>query len=155
VPCIFDDDQEYLAHSLQLVYFCTPSFRPPVSPKFGLWKTFREGMRYHAFFRKALGSGSAEAIIKEVREWLSDAFMDAPAGGGDNAVSPPSYASYPTYIVDRFAEAGLPFSYDEIMDMRLSRLWQHLRIANNRVRGTTLTNPSDDLATKFVAGVKS
>ena len=155
VPCKFDSDEELLAHSLQLVYFCTPKFSPPASPVMSFWRTFRDGMKYHSFFQKALRSGTPEVLVKEVRDWVSDSFMDAPTGGGNNEVMPPSYASYPAYIVDKFAEAGLPFSYSEIMDMPLRRLWQHWRVAMRRVNDTTLTNPSDDLATKFVAGVKA
>jgi hypothetical protein len=154
VPWRFESDEELLAHSLQLVYFCTPSFVPPHSPRFSFLSSFREGMRQDAFFRKALRANSPDAIIKEVADWTGEAFMDAPAGGGNNEVKAPSYASYPAYIVDRFAEAGLPFSYDQIMDMPLRRLWQHWRVAAKRMTGAHLTNPSDDLATKVIAGVK-
>lgn len=152
VPCRFDSDEECLAHALQLVYFCTPDFNIPKSPKIGFWKMFMDGYRQHGFFRKALRSGTPEVIVKEVEAWLNDAFMDSPAGGGSNEVQGPSYASYPAYIVDKFAAAGLPFTYDQIMDMPLRRLWQHWRVAVRRVDEITLTNPSDDLATKVLAG---
>jgi hypothetical protein len=56
--------------------------------------------------------------------------------------------------VDKFAEAGLPFTYQEIMDMPMRRLWQFWRIAVRRVNEAHLSNPSDDLATKVIAGVK-
>lgn len=154
VPFRFESDEEMLSHALQIVYFCNPDFSPPASPKYSFWDSFRDGMKQHAFFRKALRSGPPEAIIKEIETWLGDAFMDSPAGGGNNEVRGPSYASYPAYIVDKFAEAGLPFTYDQIMDMPLRRLWQHWRVAVKRVNDTTLTNPSDDLATKVIAGVK-
>lgn len=153
VPCRFDNDQELLAHALQIVYFCTPKFKLPTSPKLGFWRMFWEGARQARFFRKVLRSGSPTSIVKEIDEWVSDSMMDAPSGGGTSEVPPVSYASYPAYVVDRFAEAGLPFTYEQILDMPLRRLWQHLRVASKRVHDATLTNPSDDLATKKLAGV--
>lgn len=151
VPCRFENDEEHLAHALQVVYFCTPDFSPPKSPRYGFWQSFKDGYRQSGFFRKALRSGSPNVIVKDVEEWLGDSFMDSPAGGGSNEVQGPSYASYPAYIVDKFAEAGLPFTYDQILDMPLRRLWQHWRIAAHRINEVTLTNPSDDLATKHLA----
>lgn len=155
VPWRFDTDGELLAHSLQILYFCTPGFKPPHSPKPSLWRSFREGMRYHSFFQKALKSGSMEEIITEVRQWVGDSFMDAPSGGGNNELPGKSYVSYPASIVDKFAEGGLTFTYDEILDMPLRRLWQHWRLAVRRVDDIKLTNPSDDLVTKTVAGVSA
>ncbi len=154
VPFRFDSDEEFLSHALQVVYFCTPKFSIPESPRVGLWSVFRENYRQQGFFRKALRSGTPEVVIKEVEVWIKDAFMDAPNGGSDG-VNSPSYASYPAYVMDKLAEAGLSFSFDEIMDMPLRRLWQHWRVAVRRIDHVTLTNPSDDLATKVIAEVKS
>jgi hypothetical protein len=154
VPWRFESENELLAHSLQIVYFCNPTYVPPTRPKFGFWPAFFEGRKQHGFFRGITRGKKAEDIIAEVGEWLSEAFMDAPAGGGSNEIQSPSYASYPAHIVDKFAEAGLPFTYGEIMDMPLRRLWQFWRMAVRRVNETALSNPSDDLATKVIAGVK-
>lgn len=154
VPWRFESEEEMLSHALQIVYFCTPKFTIPKSPKYSFWASFGDGMKQQAFFRKALRSGTPEVIIKEIEAWLGDAFMDSPAGGGNNEVRGPSYASYPAYVVDKFADAGLPFTYDQIMDMPLRRLWQHWRVAVKRIDGAILTNPSDDLATKAIAGMK-
>lgn len=153
VPWRFDSDEETLAHHLQLVYFCTPNFSPPKTPKFSFWRSFRDGMNQQVFFRKAFRSGTPEVIAKEVAEWLSDAFMDSPSGGGSNEIQGPNYASYPAYIVDKFAESGLTFTYDQILDMPLRRLWQFWRVATKRINDAPLTNPSDDLATKVIAGL--
>ena len=155
VPWRWDSDQELLAHSLQVLYFCTPRFSPPASPRYSFLRSFRDGMMYQAFFRKTLRSGTPEVIVKEIETWLSEAFMDSPAGGGSNEIPGPSYASYPAYVVDKFAEAGLPFSYDEILDMPLRRLWQFWRVALRRLHDATLTNPSDLLAVNHLAEVKS
>lgn len=151
VPCRFDNEEEALAHALQVVYFCTPAFKIPDSPKFSFWKTFMDGMRQNAFFRKTLRAGTPEAIVKEIETWMGDAFMDSPAGNVSD-VQPPSYASYPAYIVDKFAEAGLPFTYEENLDMPLRRLWQHWRVAMRRVHDLAISNPSDDIRANYVAG---
>jgi hypothetical protein len=140
-----------LAHALQVVYFCTPKFQIPTTPKFDFWKTFMSGVRQNAFFRKALRSGTPEAIVQEVEKWMADAFMDSPAGNASE-VQAPSYASYPAYIVDKFSEARLPFSYDQILDMPLRRLWQHWRVAVRRVNEVAVTNPSDTIRANYVAG---
>src|SRR6185369_14998148 len=93
VPFLFESDEEYLTHALQVVYFCTPKYRAPITPRTDLWDAFKQGYRQHGFFRKALRSGTPEVITKEVEAWLADALMDSPAGGGNNEVSSPSYAS--------------------------------------------------------------
>jgi len=155
VPCRFDNDQEMLAHALQAVYFCTPAFEVPKSPRFSFWLAFQDGMAQRNFFRKALRSGTPEAIVNEVESWLREAFMDASSAGGKSEVPAQSYASYPAYIVDSFAAAGLPFTYDEIMDMPLRRLWQHWRVAMRRTHGVSLSNPSDELAVEHLAKVKA
>jgi len=156
VPCRFESEQEMLAHALQCVYFCLPEFEPPKSPRFSFWQAFQDGVNQRAFFRKALRAGAPDVIIAEIEEWLNGAFMDMMTGGGTkDEVPPPSYASYPAYIIDRFAEAELPFSYDEILDMPLRRLWQHLRVSSRRIHGATLTNPSDAHAVDYLARSKA
>jgi len=151
----FESENEILAHALQVIYFCTPQFEVPDSPKFSFWSSLRQSIQQQAFFRKVLSAYPAETVIKEVNEWIENALMDAPTGTGNNEVDSPSYASYPTYIVDKFAEAGLPFTFDEIMDMPLRRLWQHWRAAVARINDATLTNPSDMIAVEHIAkGIK-
>lgn len=154
VPWQFESETELLAHCLQIVYFCSPSYAPPTRPKYRFWPAVREGIRQQAFFRRVLKGRNADELIKEIQEWHGESFMDAPAGGGGNEIQSPSYASYPAYIVDKFAEAGLPFTYDQILDMPLRRLWQFWRVVTSRLNDIKLTNPSDDLATKVIAGVK-
>ena len=155
VPCRFESEQEMLAHALQCVYFCLPEFEPPKSPRFSFWQAFQDGVNQRAFFRKALRAGAPDVIIKEVEEWLDAAFMDASGVGGKNETVASSYAAYPAYIVDSFAAASLPFTYDEIMDMPMRRLWQHWRVAMRRVHGIPLVNKSDNLAVEYLAKVKA
>ncbi len=154
VPFRFDSDDEFLAHALQVIYFCTPAFKMPTTPKTKLLDVFWEGYRQNRFFAKALRSGTPKQIVEDIKAWIGDAFMDTPAGGGSNEVPRPSYVSYPASIVDKFAEAGFTFTYDEIMDMPLVRLWQFWRLAGKRLNSLTLTNPSDDIAVNHIAGVK-
>lgn len=152
VPCRFESEAEMLAHALQCIYFCLPEFEPPKSPQFSFWRAFQDGVSQRVFFRKVLRAGSPEVIVAEVEAWLREAFFDA-GGSAVNAgeVAGQSYASYPAYITDAFAAAGLPFTYAEIMDMPLRRLWQHRRVALRRVHGVALTNPSDALAVEHLA----
>jgi hypothetical protein len=54
-------------------------------------------------------------------------------------------------VIDKFAEAGLVFTYAEVMDMPLRRLWQHWRVASHRLNDVPLSNPSDLLAVEHLA----
>lgn len=152
VPCRFDDEQEMLAHAVQLLYFCSPSFKVPKSPKVTLWGTFLNGFKQHRFMHKVLSSGSAHDIIMEVKEWQDENFMDAPTGS--NEVTSASYVAYPAMLIDALASAGHSFSYDQVMDMPLRRIWQHWRVAMQRITGMALTNPSDIIAVQHLEKVK-
>jgi hypothetical protein len=149
-PWKFESMDELLAHSVSLLYFCTPNFNIPTSPKFSFWKTVWDGAAQYRFRQKILGWWKPDLIVSEVGGWVSDSMMDAPQGGGNSEVKAPSFASYPAYIVDKFAQAGLPFTYEEIMTMPLRRLWQHWRICVRRVDEATITNPSDELAVNYL-----
>lgn len=152
IPYKFDDANEILAHALQVLYFSTPEWKEPKVEPYSFWRSFAEGFRTHRFMKRALQKvGSAEDLVTGVREWIDESCMDCPTGGGSGGVPPQIYASYPTDVVDLFAAASLPFSYDEIMDMPLKRLWQHYRVAASRVYDSKLTNPSDELATLRLA----
>lgn len=153
VPWRFDDDGEMFAHAVQFLYFMRPSYSPPKSAKESFWQSFCSGMKEQLFINR-MARTNRDETLDELSGWIKSAFMDAP-NAGNGGVPTASYASYPAYVVDLFAEAGLPFTYTEIMDMPLARLWQHWRIAARRVKDTALTNPSDDLATKHLAEVKT
>lgn len=152
IPYVFDDDVEVLAHALQVLYFSRPGWVAPEVGSTSLVEAWREGVKTYRFQRQALGGATAQEIVKEVRAWLDDSFMDCPAGGGStDGVQRPSYASHPAHLVDLFAAAGYRFGYDELLDMPLKRLWQHWRLAANRVYEVKLTNPSDDVAVEHIA----
>jgi hypothetical protein len=150
VPCRFVNSSEATAHAIQVLYFSRPSFAAPSSPVYSYWAAFRDGIRRHRFIERVTRRNDWESVVRGVREWMDDSLMDVPTGGGDGVPSA-SYASWPAYVFDLFAEAGLQFSQDEIMEMPLKRLFQHCRLAARRVRGTALTNPSDEIAVGHLA----
>jgi hypothetical protein len=153
VPCTFDDAAERLAHALQVLYFCRPGYRAPVSPVRGLLAAAFEQWRITRFMRRVLARQKPDVVIREVYEWLDEAFMDAPQPpdkSQERIVSSSAHASYPAYIVTLFAAGGMTQSVQEIMEMPLKTLWQYVRLLQNRVYGMPLSNPSDEV---FVAGL--
>ncbi len=150
VPWEWESDAETFAHAVHFLYVLRPGYRPPTSPRESFWLSFKNGMKEGVFSNRIARRGRKE-VIGEIAEWLKDVFMDSPKGGGNGGPRPPSYASYPVYIFDLLAEAGLTFTYQEIMDMPLPRLWQFWRVADRRVNGAKLTNPSDEISVAHLA----
>lgn len=150
IPFRFDDDIEVVAHALQVLCFSQPGWTAPEVRHYSFWRHWLSAWREQRFQRRVLRQIDPLELVKEVREWTDDSFMDCPAGGGGE-LPKKSYASHPAYLVDLFAEAGLGFTYDEIMDMPLKRLWQHWRLAAARTHDVKLTNPSDELAVERAA----
>ena len=148
VPWKWDSDDETFAHAVQMLYFLRVDFAEPRSPVQSFWQSFKDGWSEQMFARKMARQDRAK-FVSELAEYIADCFMDAPTGGGGE-VMPPSYVSYPTHIIDLFAEAGLTFGYSEMMDMPLTRLWQMHRIAARRVWQIKLSNPSDSLAVAHI-----
>ncbi len=153
VPWKFENDGEKFAHAISFLYFLRPDFSPPISPRETFWQSFKSGLNEQVFINRYRNVNRDE-FLAELLEWISDYFMDAPNSGGSE-IMPPSYASYPTHIIDLFAQANLPFLFSEIMDMPLKRLWQHYRIASRRVNEIKLTNPSDEISVRHISNVKS
>lgn len=153
IPARFESLAEAAAHAAQVLYFCSGRFRLPDSPAVPFWRAWRDKISVRLFLTALRSIRTEVELISEVREWLDAQFMDAPCGSSDGVHSA-GHAAYPAYIVDRFGEAGLLFTQDEILDMPLARLWQYWRLATRRLSGGALTNPSDDLATQYLAGVK-
>ena len=151
VPWIWEDDGEAFAHAIHLLYTMRPGYAPPKTPKKSFWRDFISGL-HEMLFIKRMAKRDRLETVKEINAWLGNAFMDAPnASAGEVRTAP--YASYPAYVIDLFADAGLPLTVAEIMDMPLARLWQHWRVAARRVKDIPLTNPSDQLAVEHIAGV--
>ena len=148
-PCYFDNDNEALAHALQVIYFCQPSFKAPQTPKYHFWSEWIDAIKQNWFLRKITKGKKADVLLSEIKDWIADAFMDAPSGQA-TGYQKQSYASYPAYVLDLFGEAGLMFSEDQIMDMPLKKLWQHWRVSVHRLHGAVLTNPSDEIAVEKI-----
>lgn len=156
IPFRFDSDMEQVAHALQVLYFCSPEWSPPESPAYSAWRTFKEGYRAQRFQRRALrAAGDLDSLIDGVQDWINNSCMDCQSVGSSSGVPKQSYASHPAHLVDLFGAAGLTFTYDQIMDMPLKRLWQHWRLAAHRVYEAKLSNPSDTLATDHIAKGKA
>ncbi len=149
VPTRFDDEAEMLAHAVQVLYFASPEFRLPKSPVQSFWQRWMAAIRQQRFLWRVIRGKTAQAVIKEIEDWINDAMMDCPSGSASGPQAP-SYASFPAYIIDRFAEAGLTFTESEIMAMPLRRLWQHWRLASQRVSGFKPQNPSDQIRVDYV-----
>lgn len=152
-PWKWESDSELIGHAIGVVYFCRPDFRPPTKANWSFLRAWWFAAAQHRFSVRVLRRIEPEKLIAEVEAWLSDAFMDAPNPSG-GSIGGQSYASYPAYIIDKFGEAGLTYSPDQIMDMPLKRLWQHLRVAGARLNDMKLTNPSDDIAVAHIAKLK-
>lgn len=150
IPVRWDFDGEEIVHAIQVLWFAQPDWvQPSVTPP-SIWRQFNEARRQTLFARRVLRNGSPDDLVTEVMDWIKEAMFDCPAASGSE-VPRPSYVSHPAHLVDLFGAAGLTFSYDEILDMPLKRLWQHYKLAANRLHGLTLTNPSDDLAVEHLA----
>ncbi len=149
----WERDDELIGHAIALLYFSTPAFKLP-----GIGRSFLrmwiDAVKEHRFRIRILMLHPAEEIVRAVDDWVSDSLMDAPAGEvKEGTVRPRSFASWPAYIFDKFGEAGLTFTADEVLDMPLKRLWQHYRIAIARLNDAKLQNPSDAIAAEHVAKV--
>lgn len=148
-PWKWDSDEQLIAHALALIYFCRPNFQPPNTAKWSFWKAYGHALSQHRFSVRVLRRVGPEKLVEEVTSWLNDAFMDAPVGSADS-VGNQSYASYPAYVFDKFGEAGLTYTPEQIMDMPIKRLWQHFRVAAARINDAKLTNPSDEIAVAHI-----
>lgn len=150
VPCRFDNGQEVVAHAIQVLYFSRPEFRVPQLSDLGFLSRLFESVRRQRFIDRIARKADYDALVREVREWLDDAFMDCPSGSSDG-VNTPSHAASPAYVLDLLAAGGYQFSAEQIMAMPLRRLWQMMRLASRRLYGSAISNPSDDVAVKYLA----
>lgn len=153
VPCRFDNGAEVVAHALQVLYFARPQFRPPTLADAGIISQVFESVRRQRFMESVIRRVDYDDLVKEVREWLDEAFMDCPSGSAEN-VNPASHAASPAYVLDLLSSGGYHFTESEVMEMPLKKLWQLMRLAARRVHGTALANPSDDLAVKHLAKIQ-
>ena len=150
-PWRWENDDELIGHALALVWFLRPQFRPPSVGETSFIKSWVQATTEHRFRVRVLGRMDPRALVEEVEEFLADAFMDAPTGGNGSNISGASYAAWPAYVFDKFADAGLTHTPDQILDMPIKRLWQHMRVALARCNDVKLSNPSDEIAVEHIA----
>jgi hypothetical protein len=145
-PWKFDTDAEYIGHCAQLVWWLSECQKPA---------------RGDSFFSKMMINAQRVRLIRhlsqdpkqmstDVLRILSDTFMDAPKGAGSQTASS-SIAGGPAYIADTLAAGGYNLTFKEILDMPLVQLFQTLRLVSRRLYGQSVTNPSDKLATDYLA----
>lgn len=143
VPFKFETRKELFGHSAQLVWWLSDC--PKLCENYGRLEYFTViGKR--AALIKHLGKFPDE-LIDGVKQYLDDAFMDAPKGSGGGA----SHASGPAYILDAFASGGYTYTFDQIANMPLVQLWQLLRLIHARLCGGVISNPSDKIACDYLA----
>lgn len=150
IPYRYDTGLELVSHAMQVLWFARAEWQPPEVKPFSFWRSFYNSVAERKFQTKLLRAYKPMQLVEEVQEWLDESFVDSPSGSADKTFVP-SYVAYPAHVVDLFADAGLLFTYDEIMDMPLKRLWQHWRLAAHRVYNRALTNPSDKIAVEHLA----
>jgi hypothetical protein len=147
VPFTFATEAEIDGHCAQLVWWLSACPKPARDAGRGglrylyTWQARRELLAYLAAHR--------DALRREVMDWLADNFMDAPKSDGGLLGQPEAHGN--AYIMDALAAAGYGFSEAEVLNMPLPRLWQYVRLASRRLSGRPLTNPSDRVATDYLA----
>ena len=148
VPFQFATEAEVDGHCAQLIWWMSDCPKPARDAGKGLrhlwtWQA-RKALMAHL-------SEHREQMRRDVTAWLHDNFMDAPKGDSTNLTQPEAHGN--TYIMDVLAAAGYAFSEADVMHMPLPRLWQYVRLATRRLTGKPLTNPSDKVATDYLASL--
>jgi hypothetical protein len=144
-PFRFETKAELVGHAAHLVWWLSDAPKPDPYKGSGasLLATFaRERMLARLAQRQ-------DELVKGVERYLADTFMDAPKGSGTSFSAP--HAAMPASIADILAAGGYSFTAEQILEMPLIQLWQLVRLAKRRLDGTPLTNPSDKIATDYLA----
>jgi hypothetical protein len=143
----FDTQAELVGHAAHLVWWLSDSPKP--DPYTGGWPSLRLTIARASLMHRL--SSRQDELIRDVQRYLRDTFMDAPHGSGENFSAPA--AAMPATIMDTLAAAGYLVTEEQVLDMPLVRLWQLIRLAKRRIDGTPLTNPSDKIATDYLASL--
>ncbi len=144
-PWRFDTELEYLAHCAQLVWWLSDAPKPATD---GAGWSAIIAQHYRRRLTARLAKDPAR-LARETREFLHGQFLDAPKGqsGSTSAAS----AAGAAYIIDALAAGGYSLPPSQLLDLPLTQLWQLVRLVQRRVFGVPLTNPSDKLATDYLA----
>jgi len=151
VPCAFDDNTEAVAHATQVLWFCSEFVAPTGAVLPSFWQRVLGNIKQQRFIERVLKlNPDRVALFREVEDWLADAFLDAPGGKANAAVVRRPDVAYAAAVIDLFAEAGLGYTHAEIMDMPLAQLWQHWKLATQRLHGVGSGSPSDIIETDYI-----
>lgn len=163
-PFRFDHAWEVYSHALDFAWKLSPLYRVPRAD-------VALDLGYHArrlwwLLSLRLRRVKPDQLVSDLYGYLGDVFADSPfTGGSDTAADngkPTTAQSRATQfaaplaceaanIIDQFAEAGYPWRADDILDLPLPRLWQHLRLIQRRVYGVRPVSPAQQLATEYMA----
>lgn len=146
LPWKFDSDEEYLGHCAQVVWWLSALPKPTEGDS---WLRRRRVLRAKDALVRKLFADRAR-LAQEVPEFIGEQFFDS-LRGSSGAVSGTPIAANPAYVADTLAAAGYRLHPDEVMALPLPQLWQLLRVATRRMTGQTPPNPSDKVATDYLA----
>lgn len=146
-PFKFETHAELAGHSAHLVWWLSDCPKPdPYAKGMPSWRVIWKRER---LFREL--ARKDKELVEDAERYLTETFMDAPKGTGTNFAAPS--AAMPASVMDLCAAAGYSFTVDQVMDIPLVRLWQILRLGKHRIDGVPLTNPSDKIATDYLASL--
>lgn len=162
-PWRFDTDAEVAAHALDFTWKISPHYRPPLMARsLDLGYLWHRARWQHRAARVPLAD-----LIAGVHAYLADVFADSPFrhGGADATADngqpstrrsqsmnfSPALACESAYVIDLFAEGGYPWNADAILDCPLPRLWQHIRLIQQRVHGVRPLSEAQKLANTYMA----
>jgi hypothetical protein len=146
-PWRFDTDFEFLAHCAQLVWYLSDCPKPKGDSPLSWGYIVANAERKKLNLRLAR---HPDRLAKDTTAYLKRQFMDAPKGQTGH-VAQCATAAGVAYILDALAAGGYAADIDRLMAMPLPQVWQLVRLVQRRVFGQTLTNPSDKLATDYLA----
>lgn len=148
-PWRFDTEEEFLTHCAQLVWWLSLDLPKRKAGEPDLVWNARVYRHRRTISRLALRDPGR--LAREVTEYIKDQFMDSPKGESDGGTSP--VAASPAYVMDALAAGGYVLTPQQVLEMPLVRVWQLIRLTQRRLYHTTLTNPSDKLATDYLASM--
>ena len=157
VPCRFESDTEAYAHALDFVWKLNPK-----------WRMAQDKPKFSDNVRRAIWEYQARKVpprdfVMAVMDYLEEMFFDSPfidstprdTNGskvkvlGRETFTPP-IACDMAVLIDLFAEGGYAWTPDEILDLPLVRLWQHIRLIYRRVYGIDCGSHAQRLAAEYM-----
>lgn len=139
-PWSFDTGLELAAECARFIWHVSEQKRSAWLPFYANWARSRMVAKV-AIHPDALG---------DLRTYLDEAFYDAPVSPPDDKTPKRFFTHWTVGALALINKAGFRFTEAQLMEMRLSRLWQYYRLAAADVGGAPLINPSDVFAQKRI-----